>query len=472
MSALTSIQAWAGANERRRLGVLCLLLYVASMALLLITAPSSLLNAHTPYNHFAHLAEGWLDGRLDMGGKPPDYARGNDFANYDGKWFVAFPPFPAVLLLPLVMIAGDAEGVRDGQAFLWLAGAVPPLVFLVLQRASRLGLSVRSTLDNALLGLLACFGTVFFFTAEQGTVWFAAHVVGVSLAALYALFSLGAASPILAGLAIGLGQLTRTPLLFAVPLFLLEALRVSRLSDASTDKTGLRGWIAGIELRALLRRWVLFGLPIVACLLFTFWYNWARFEHPLENGYRFLTVAWQARMEKWGLFDYHYLSRNLGVLLSMLPWSGTDDVPFRINAHGLALWFTSPIFLWTLWPNLGASSARVTPSGAPVSVPSVNVADVRALHLALWLTVGAVAIPTLFYQNTGWQQFGYRFSNDYVVFLFLLLAIGARPLRALFIVAALWGIVVNAFGAVTFGRSKFQQYYYSDPSQTKFYEKD
>jgi hypothetical protein len=34
----------------------------------------------------------------------------------------------------------------------------------------------------------------------------------------------------------------------------------------------------------------------------------------------------------------------------------------------------------------------------------------------------------LLYQNTGWLQFGYRFSLDYVVFLVLLLAVDPRPL--------------------------------------------
>jgi hypothetical protein len=468
VSRARALKAWLIATDRRQQLLWCLLLYGLSMAALLVVASRSLLTEHTPYNHFALLAEGWLDGRLDMGGPPPEYARGNDFASYDGKWFVAFPPFPAVILLPLVMVAGAAEHALDGLAFLWLAGTVPCLVFLLLQRLCVLGLSQRSPLQNAALGLLSCFGTVFFFTAEQGTVWFAAHVVGVCLAALYALFALGATHPVWAGVALGLASLTRAPLLFAVPLFALEALRVSLRSSPDASTGGLIARCLGrVDWRALLGRVLLFALPVAVCLAFTLWYNWARFDHPLENGYRFLTVAWKARMEKWGLFDYHYLSRNLGVVFSMLPWSGNEQVPFRINTHGLALWFTTPLYLWTLWPRLAGPTAV---NGEAAQAASWR--DVRWVHTALWLTVGCVAIPTLFYQNTGWSQFGYRFSNDYMVFLFALLAVGARPLRALFIAAALWGVVVNTFGAVSFGRSKYQQYYYSDPSQTKFYERD
>ena len=69
----------------------------------------------------------------------------------------------------------------------------------------------------------------------------------------------------------------------------------------------------------------------------------------------------------------------------------------------------------------------------------------------------AVAVPTFFYQNSGWVQFGYRFSLDYLPLLVLLLAVGGRRIgwgtRALIVV----GIVVNLFGAITFAR--YHQYY-------------
>jgi hypothetical protein len=64
-----------------------------------------------------------------------------------------------------------------------------------------------------------------------------------------------------------------------------------------------------------------------------------------------------------------------------------------------------------------------------------------------------VAIPTLFYQNSGWWQFGYRFSLDYTVFLVMLLAIGGRPLTRFGKSLIVIGILINLFGAITFDRS-------------------
>jgi hypothetical protein len=80
----------------------------------------------------------------------------------------------------------------------------------------------------------------------------------------------------------------------------------------------------------------------------------------------------------------------------------------------------------------------------------------------------------LLYQNTGWRQFGYRFSNDYSPLLFILLAIDQRPRGWLFRAAATWGVVVNLFGAITFDRSdpRCDRYYFRDGSQVTIYQPD
>src|SRR6185312_7639469 len=101
------------------------------------------------------------------------------------------------------------------------------------------------------------------------------------------------------------------------------------------------------------------------------------------------------------------------------PW-------IQISGHGLAIWVTTPALLLILWPK-----------------------QKPAIHRALWITVACVAAPSLFYMNSGWVQFGYRFSLDYMVFLVVLLAIGGRPISRVLIAAC---IAINLFGAVTFDR--------------------
>jgi hypothetical protein len=76
------------------------------------------------------------------------------------------------------------------------------------------------------------------------------------------------------------------------------------------------------------------------------------------------------------------------------------------------------------------------------------------------------------YQNSGWLQFGPRFSNDYAPWLFALLALGAQRIGLAFHALAGFGVIVNLFGALTFQRQDWNRYYYVEPTQRVIYEPD
>lgn len=431
-------------DARQRRWTIAAVIYVLVTIACFATTSPARLAGHTPYNHFALLADAWLHGRLDLGGPPPPYTGNNDFAVWQGKYFVSFPPLPAVLILPVVKLAGGAEHVRDGRFFACFTGLAPAFLYLFLDKLTRLSRSIRTERENILLALLFAFGTVYWFSAVQGTVWFAAHVIGAALAALYLFASTNASHPIIAGLALGLGFATRTPLGFAFPLFLWEALRASR--NKPSDHVSL----ADVDVRALAKRLALFALPAAAVLALLFWHNHARFGDPFEFGHHLLAIGWRTRIERWGLFSYHYLAKNLAIVLTSMPFvGGTNAAPFQINAHGLALWITTPIYAWALWPK------RTSP-----------------YFWALAVTAAFVALPSLLYQNSGWIQFGYRFSNDFAVFLFAMIATGKRRFGTSFWGLALVGVVVNAFGALTFQRAGHERFYFVDPTQKIVHQPD
>jgi hypothetical protein len=441
--------ARALAERRLRLRI-AIGLYAAFTLVALALAQPHLLTEHTSGNHFALLADSLRAGRLDLGGPPPAYAGHNDFAVYAGRYYVVFPPFPALLLLPIVTLAGGADRVPDGLCFLLVAGLAPAILFLALEKLSRVGDSQRTTVENAILAALFAFGSVYFFCALQGTVWFAAHVVAVVLAALYLRFAIRAERPLLAGVCLALGAATRAPLWFAAPFFVLEALRAAKPSARPEPwQVPLAHW-SRIERRRLLSSLARFFLPLVTVGLLLLAFNAARFGEPFESGYRYLDIVWRARIERWGLFSYHYLPRNLGVMLTSLPWiPGEQGALFSINLHGLALWVTTPLYLALFWPR------RRSP-----------------IRFALLVSALACALPSLFYQNTGWVQFGYRFSNDYAIFLFALLAVGGVALRRGPLLLAGASVLVNLFGALSFNRPSFLSYYYFDPSQRVIYQPD
>jgi len=400
-----------------------------------LVAPTTHWHQHTPFNHFALLAESWLNHRLDLGQAPPLHAGGNDFALFGDRWFIVFPGAPALLILPWVAMAGNATRTLDGLFFLMLAGLAPAGIYLTLERIRREKLAQIELGSVVALTALYAFGSVYFFTAVQGTVWFAAHVVAAAATTFFLYSALGVRYPLGAGLALAVAIGTR-PVLGGLGLFLLLEWRRTN-----------RGSVTFRSSRPLL--W--FGLPVAVTLCALGWHNWARFGHITEFGYRYLAVAWQMRIEKWGLFGYHYLARNLGLILTSLPYleHGRDGWTIQVSGHGLALWLTTPVYLWLLWPQ------------------TKNV-----MHRALYSTLLVVALPSLLYQNSGWLQFGQRFSNDYAPLLIVLLAVGgyrwSRHMKAG------WGLAlaVNLFGAVTFGRPEFASYYYVERTQRVIYQLD
>jgi hypothetical protein len=409
--------------------------------------------------HFVYQADAWLHGHAAI---VPPPARGDDWAKVetvrlsDGRTvrgrrlfsrpdfvttrgehlpladvsqslgithYVSFPPFPAVLMLPSALLAGRAG--NDVIPTVLCAALILPLCFATLRRLAAAGQSTRTVTDDLWLTAALAFGTVLFFASVQGRVWFTAHVIGVALAAGYACASVEATHPLAAGLCLGLAAVTRTPMAFMFPLFALEAVRVKG------GLAGLRGADDRVRAarRALARRLLAFAAPVVVIAIAAMIYNAARFDAPLEFGHTYLEVRQQAQNEAHGLFSYGYLARNLAVAFTLLPELPGRAPWLQVSGHGLALWVTTPVFLLLLWPR-----------------------DRPPIQRALWLTVALVAIPTFFYQNSGWVQFGYRFSLDYTVFLVLLLAVGGRPLtrvaRALIVI----GIAVNLFGAWSFAR--------------------
>jgi len=120
----------------------------------------------------------------------------------------------------------------------------------------------------------------------------------------------------------------------------------------------------------------------------------------------------------------------VAVAFTLLPELSSRPPYVQISGHGLALWFTTPVLALVLWPR-----------------------DKGPLQRPLWLCVALVALPSLLYQNSGWFQFGYRFSLDYLVLLIALLAVGGRPLTRPVKALIIAGVVINLFGAITFDRA-------------------
>lgn len=429
------------------------------------------LRQHSAYNHYVYLADGWLHGRLALAGAPPnenDWAKVDVLALRDGRTvrgtyggrggaadrfyplrgrsetiatgdivsrtairYVSFPPLPAVLMLPFVAI----WSLRFNDVLftaLW-AAVNPVLLFLLLRTLGRRGLSRRSATDDLWLTVMFGVGSVYYYCSVVGEVWFTAHVVAVTTVIGFTWAALDARAPALAGLFVGLALASRPNpgFGFMALLFVWEAVRT----------TGTLIVVAGrrrfVPSRALVGKVTRFGAALGAVVVVLLVHNWARFAQPLEFGHRYLNVQWQERIQHFGLFNYHFLSRNLATALILLP-RVLNKWPFvKISQHGMSLLVTSPTLGYAVLP-----------------------AERSRLATPLWLTVLGVALPPLLYQNSGYVQFGYRFSLDYMVFLMVILAVGNRPLSRLFKGLVILSIPINLFLAIIFDR--YMEFSYDD----------
>ncbi|WP_338869699.1 hypothetical protein [Myxococcus stipitatus] len=385
--------------------------------------------------HFIYQAQSWLEGRLDV--DPQVLPNLEDWAcvrqvsgekvrcegrpQPDDRWFVSFPSFPAVAMLPFVALHGYQF---NDTSFGVIVGALAVALFYSLLRfLAQEGETERTRDENVVLALTLAFGTLFFYCAIRGEVWFSAEVMGVALTCLYVRNAVRARRPVLAGVFFSMATLTRTPLFFAGLFFVLEALCPGPEPRLEQLKALGRNW------RPAARKVGLFALGAAPLGLLAAAYNVYRFGRLSEFGHAFLfNNRVNVDIDRWGLFHWEYLGRN--VAAAFLKWPSLSLSPLKLgyDPHGLTLLLTLPLLVFLLMP-------RLQPR----------------LHWPLWLTVAICALPGLFYQNTGYMQFGFRFSLDYTPYLLLLFAIGGRSVRQRAVMAALvLGVLVNFWGAVAF----------------------
>ena len=499
---------------------LALLIYVLFTAVYAGTAGPRLRHPSTD-THFVYLADSWLHRRLDLGGPPPhtnDWAEVEQLTLRDGstlrgqflrsgpqrfrtlqgevrslgdseisarskKYYVSFPPGPAVLMLPLVALFGHRTS--DVGFTVLLAGLIPALAFLVLRRLPRLvtgepdGLAagaassptppdatgvaagVAAGAQKAARGaarfggrepelwlvLLLGLGSVLYFCSVIGQVWFTAHVVSLVLLGLYLLCVLPLRRPLLAGVLLGLVYLTRPTMAAFGLLFLLELVR------AHHPERRYALWPLGrlreLPLGRLVGPLLSFALPVLVLVTLGAVHNYLRFGRPFEFGHTYLTTMQADNIQRFGLVNYQYLSRNLAAAFTLLPKLLPSPPYVQVSYHGLSLLVTTPALAYLLWP------AAVASDSAAAAVRR------RELRLALWATVAPIALADFMYQNDGYVQFGFRFSLDYMLAIVMLLWLGSQAaLQTLrFRALVLLGVAVNTFGAVTFGR--MWQFYFN-----------
>ncbi len=357
---------------------------------------------------FFLLADAFLHGHLwlDVPWRPPI----NDIVVLDGRVYVPFAPFPAILFIPLVALLGVGQAIAiEPLVNAFLAGVDVALAWVVLGT-----FGVRRADHRLWLTVLFGFGTVLWNVTVRGGVWHTAEIVGMGCT-LWALVETRRERPRawLLGLLGGAGFLTRSTLLFALPYYAWV------VAGRPTDLSGLRRAVRDGLGPAL--QVALVALPFGLVFL---WYNWARFGSPLETGYELASLPpFLEALRAQGLFSIVHVPMNLDYLFLKGPDELIATPPFFVPSRlGMSVLLTSPALLVGLRSLRGSSEARV-----------------------LALTGLLVLLPTLLYYGGGWVQFGYRYLLDSVPFWLALCAIwGARRgMGWLWQLGIVWSVAVN-----------------------------
>lgn len=352
-------------------------------------------------NLYAAQAAAFLRGRLDV----EQY--GYDAALRDGRIYVPFPPFPALVLVPFVVALGAHVNVVHVSMLLNV------LNVLLLARILR----KLDTERQAVPWLVAAFflGTAYWWCMlASGGVWYFAHVVAVSAMLLALNEVLGKGRGLRVGLFVGAAFLSRQLSIYAW-FFCAAALWRHPAHHSRRRKL--------LQLAALSG-----GLAL--CVGAYLWFNVARFGNPLDTGYAYLKLDGflRERVARFGLFHPVYVPFNA----------------LYMFLQGFQLRFSEPTFLRGLKTDwFGTSLTFASPF---VFLALVARWD-KPLRLAAWASILVMLGQMLCYYNNGWMQVNaQRYTLDFLPLVMVLVAKGIPRASPWFWKGAIaYSVGLNAF---------------------------
>lgn len=352
--------------------------------------------------HFSLLAQSFLQNDLFL--SPINLPNG-DYVDFNEKQYLFFGPMPSILLMPVVFIWG--------KNFPQITISFISLVVIYLATFLLCRKFKFSKIDCFWLSNFFVFGSVLYFVGLVNISAYVVQAVGTAFFMLSLLEYFSKRRWWLIGILIGAAGGTRITLFGAVVFFLLELMIHRKKINFS-------------------RNLVLLIIPIIISLTLLGIYNFRRFHSFFDTGYtRNVSVLDKDYYNhKLGWFSTVHIPANLYALLLMPPDSVKKDIgqfvlefPFlKANGWGMAIWFTSPLFIYLL------------------------LIKKEAFTMGAVICAGMLLIPSLLYFGIGASQYGYRYSLDFLPLLFLILLSAFKkglPDFAKLLITA--GIIFNCF---------------------------
>lgn len=322
-----------------------------------------------PYRSYALQACAWLNGRLDLGKDYPWL----ELAIYEGKYYVSFPPFPSLVLLPFAAV----WGTNTPDHWISLGFSIIGIIYAI-----RLYRAITGTHEMAEQYVLFLFlGNGYLFIALQGGwVWYMAQTMCFTFS-LMSLFHaankhIGRA---FAFLACAFG--CRPMVAAYIPLILM----------LGTEKASVKTWMRkGYRL-------------IPACMIIGFYLmlNVARFDNPFEFGHNHLPEFVRSTE---GQFSLNYATKNFNQLFRLPKTGGEHGMLIYDTYDCMAFWLIDPIIVSFMVTWLYALTRKRKACGLNLII----VPATMCVHLMI----------VCCHKTMGGYQFGNRYIVDMLPYVF------------------------------------------------------
>ena len=401
-----------GTGERRWTGFFTVC--AVAMVFLLIGSGLGLsLTAHSTYDSYTLQAMAWRDGTFII--RDGASLSWLELAIYRGDYYVSFPPFPSVVMLPLTWIFGSQTPTLCINLFMILCTAAFGFALL-----HRIGLETRRAATVAFFYVCGCNILIIML---RGGVWYTAQGMSMLLTTAF-LYGINAPPGKNQRVAVGAALLC---LALAVGCRPFQAVYVpyglyklyTRLGGEGEDDSPVCRMVRMIPYLIL---------PLAVACAYG-WYNWIRFGNPLEFGHNYLPEFTREGNQQFSLAHWPHNMQNI------LRMPAIEDGRLVFETLGpSALILVYPIFIISMIETIQRIIRKDLDAEDGILIASLM------FHFNL----------LLLHRTLGGSQFGVRYMIDLMPTMLLLTFRKKKEVTCVDALLMLMGIAINVYGAITF----------------------
>ena len=277
------------------------------------------------------------------------------------------------------------------------------LVYILLKRVN------QSTKTSLMVTLFFAFGTNHWYLSSVGSAWFFAHITALFFLLIALIETFGKGRLLVIGFLLGASFWARTTEVFTLPFFYIFFWK----KFWPINKKNFYNFFS-------------LNIGIIFFILLDAIYNFLRFGNfSVLAPYFLIPHIENDPMFKDGFMNINFIARHIDAVLFRLP-KLINKFPFLIpSLYRTALWFTSPALFY------------------------IFKARKDLLYIACWAAIVTTLGIVFLWAGVGYAQFGYRFIQDVMPFLLLLMVKGiGQKLSKLAYFLILVSIIINAWGTI------------------------